>query len=445
VTASSPHAEQAVPRAGLGARVRELRIERGLTQAELAGERFSKEYVSQIELGKTRPTPDTIVWIARRLGVEHGYLETGIRADERERVEAAIARAEAAVEAGNWEDAIAEIEQAGGPLEPLALPRLEFRAILVESWARLYAGEPRLALDRLTRAQELVETVGFTDTDRAEVLFRLGCCRFKLNSISTATALFTEAYELATRTELPADRLRSHILGWRSRCHQRHRDWVAAREDVEHALELAERLNDRRMVAHTYFQASLVAERTGQWVLARSYAESAKAEYEEIADQVNVGKLLNNLGGLTFLLGKPEEAVSHLKEAFRVAVEVDNEVDAGYAVSSLAQVHQRIGENGLAEEEARRALALLGDRVEYLDEIGNAQLVLGRALLEQSRFDEADEAFGLAERSFSQISSASHVAAAWLAQGDLAARRGDDRAAAQLYRRAAEALQDFRF
>ncbi|MEX2464550.1 MAG: tetratricopeptide repeat protein, partial [Gaiellaceae bacterium] len=116
-----------------------------------------------------------------------------------------------------------------------------------------------------------------------------------------------------------------------------------------------------------------------------------------------------------------------------------------YAVSSLAQVHLRTGEFQLAEEQARHALELLDGREDVVDEIGNAQLVLGRALLEQERLDEADELFGLAEKSLGQVSSASHLAAAWVAQGDLAARRGDDRRAAQLYRRAAEALQDFRF
>jgi hypothetical protein len=37
------------------------------------------------------------------------------------------------------------------------------------------------------------------------------------------------------------------------------------------------------------------------------------------------------------------------------------------------------------------------------------------------------------------------MAAAWVAQGDLATHRGDDRRAARLYRRAAETLQDIRF
>jgi tetratricopeptide (TPR) repeat protein len=74
-----------------------------------------------------------------------------------------------------------------------------------------------------------------------------------------------------------------------------------------------------------------------------------------------------------------------------------------------------------------------------------AQLVLGRALLEQDRLDEADTAFKAAESAFDQLSSASHRAAAWIAQGDLAVKRGDDQLAARLYRTAAEALQDIRF
>jgi tetratricopeptide (TPR) repeat protein len=180
-------------------------------------------------------------------------------------------------------------------------------------------------------------------------------------------------------------------------------------------------------------------------VLARSHAENAKSLYEEIAHQANVGKLLNNLGGLNFLLGKPEEAKAYLKDAFRVALDVGSDLDAGFAVSSLAQVHLRTGELELAEEQARQAIQFLGGREDFVDEIGNVQLVLGRSLLEQGRLDEAADAFAEAETNFDQLSSASHRAAAWIARGDLAAKRGDDREAADLYRRAAEALQDFHF
>jgi tetratricopeptide (TPR) repeat protein len=432
-------------RTSLGDRVRQLRIAKGLTQTDLAGERFSKEYVSQIERGKTRPTGETVEWLAARLGVDQSFLETGVSSSERERVESVIARAEASLESNSYQDAIDELAGLGSALDSVAVPALQMRALLADSWGRMNVGEVREAIARLESARQLAEAPGFSDVDRAEILYRLGVCRYKLASIATAVALLSEALDLAERSGLPADRLRSNILGWRSRCYRRQRDWEAAREDVERALELAEGLNDRRTVAHHYFQASLIAERTGHWVLARSYAERAKSQYEELADQANVGKLLNNLGGLNFQLGKPQEAIRHLKDAYRVLLDVGSEADAGYVVSSLAQVHLRTGEAKLAEEQARHALELLGDRVDVLDEIGNAQLVLGRSLLDQDRLEEADEHFKAAEASFEQLSSVSHRAAAWVAQGDLAVRRGDDRHAAHLYRRAAEALQDFRF
>jgi tetratricopeptide (TPR) repeat protein len=432
-------------RAGLGDRVRQLRINRGLTQTDLAGERFSKEYLSQIERGKTRPTAETIEWLAARLGVDRSFLETGVSSSDRDRAESIVARAEAAIEGHEYDEAVQMLTAVVDSLKTASAPHLELRALLAESWARMYLSEIRTAIEILGRARDLAEGPEFTDVDRAEVLFRLGCCRWNLSSIATASALFSEALELAERSGLPSDRLRSHILGWRSRCHQRQRDWEAAREDVERALELAEALDDEKTIAHHYFQASLIAERKGQWVLARKYAEKAKGIYEKLADQVNASKLLNNLGGLNFLLGKPDEAVAYLKESFRVALEVGSPIAAAYAVSSLAQVHLRTDQPVLAEEQARHALELLGDRVEYIDEIGNAQLVLGRSLIDQGRLGEADEMLGRAETSFEQLSSASHRAAVWVAQGDLATRRGDDRGAAHLYRRAAETLQDFRF
>jgi hypothetical protein len=46
-------------------------------------------------------------------------------------------------------------------------------------------------------------------------------------------------------------------------------------------------------------------------------------------------------------------------------------------VSSLAQVHLGTGDVQLAEQQSRHAFALLGDRDDFVDEIGNVQIVLG--------------------------------------------------------------------
>jgi tetratricopeptide (TPR) repeat protein len=429
----------------LGERLRQLRLTAGLTQTELAGTRFSKEYVSQIERGKTRPTSATIVWLADQLGVDPGFLENGVSHDDRGRVEAALTRVEALLESEQNQEARDEAKRLLPGLRSRNLPELEVRALSTAAKAQIRLGDVRDAVELLQQARSIAEGAAFSDVERGEVLFLLGVCRYLLNSVSTAVGLFNEALALAERSGLPSDALRSNIFSWRARCWRRQRDLEAAREDVERALQLAQAVEDPRTIGAAYFQASLVAEREGHWVLARTYAERAKAAFEEIADRGNVARLTNNLGALNFLLDRPDEAIKHLKNAFRMALDVGSDGDAAQAVSSLAQVHLRLGDASLAEEQARHALSILEGREDFTDEFGNAQLVLGRALLEQGRLDEAEEAFQRAELSFEQLSSPSHRAAAWVARGDLATKRGDHEAAARLFRNAAETLQDFRF
>src|SRR5436190_238137 len=244
----------------LGERLRQLRVAAGFTQTELAGERCSKEYVSQIERGKTRPTRETVEWLAQRLGVDAGFLANGVSADERARVDAALSRADALVEARRNLEAIDVFVELRPSVQATGLPELEVRALSGEATVRMREGEVREAIQLLERA-----------------------------------------------------------------------------------LELAQGLNDRRTSADIFFQASIIADREGQWVLARSYAERARAIYEELADRQNLGRLMNNLGGINFLLGHPDEAITFLKDAFRLHLEIGSDADAARAINSLAQVHLRTG------------------------------------------------------------------------------------------------------
>ena len=429
----------------LGERVRTLRIASGLTQTQLAGERFSKEYISQIERGKTRPTATTIAWLAEQLGVDAAFLASGVSTEERARVEAELDRAEALSAAHDYEDALAAFRQVALAVEASGSAALEVRASTGEAWALQERGQVREAMDLLQRSRELVERREFSDVERADVLFRLGVCRYKLSSISTAVALFDEAFELAERSGHPCGLLRSDILQWRSRCRRRLRDYVAARDDAERALELAQDLGDRAAIARAYFQASLIAQREGHYVLSRSHAQRAKELYQSVNDERNVGRLHLMLGGLTLLLGDEDHAVEHLKASYSRALDADSPADAAQALEGIARVHLNRGEYDQADELARQSLALLHGREDYLHEVSPSQLVLGRALLERGRLDEAEECFRAADAAAEQMASISHRTEAWVALGDLATRRGDAREAARLYRNAAEALQEIRF
>ena len=358
--------------------------------------------------------------------------------------EEAVGVAEDALERNDYAGAVAVLAEARPVLGLDAPDELLVRALRAESWSRMELGELDQALALVQRLRAVVERPSFTDVDRADALFRLGCCRLLVARTSSAVELYTHALGLCDRTALSSDRLRALIHAWRSRCYRRQRDSEAARGDVERALELAEGLGDRRTIAHVYLEAALVAERAKQWLLARFYAEQAKELYEGFGDRPNVARLLTTLGTIDHVLGEDEEAVSSLTRAFDIALEAGREREAAEAVSALGRVELAAGDHGAAERSARRATELLEVLPDCREELGAALVVLGRAYLGQDRLEEAEVAFAFAERTLAADEAGGDPAAAWLAQGDLARARGLPEEAAERYRMAALALHNAR-
>src|SRR5688500_11449564 len=151
---------------GLGERLRQRRVAAGMTQTDLAGDRFSKEYVSQIERGKTRPTRETIDWLAGQLGVDAGFLANGVSADERGRVDAALARADALLEARRNDEALEEFESIRAAVLATGMAELEVRALSGEATVRMRQGEVREAIALLERARAASEGTAFSDVER---------------------------------------------------------------------------------------------------------------------------------------------------------------------------------------------------------------------------------------------------------------------------------------
>jgi transcriptional regulator with XRE-family HTH domain len=61
----------------IGARIRRLRLERGLSQREISGPGATYAYISRLEAGQRGPSLKTLRVIAAKLGVLAEYLERG--------------------------------------------------------------------------------------------------------------------------------------------------------------------------------------------------------------------------------------------------------------------------------------------------------------------------------------------------------------------------------
>jgi tetratricopeptide (TPR) repeat protein len=345
---------------------------------------------------------------------------------------------------GAAEDALArgDYDTALSVARALGAPRL--RCLRVEVSALLELGDVTAAE---IRANELVEHARSTAEphDVADALVHLGRSRYKAAAFPDAAALFSEALQECDRTALPADALRCDALGWRARCYRRMRLWAAAQTDIDLALAEARELGDDRLSANLTFQASLLAERTGQTMMAVAFAEQARELYERIGDQRSLARILNNLGGLNWLLDRTDVAFDLLRDAFELATEIGSTLDAAQAIASLAHVLLGDGQAPAAETAARYALELMEGREDYLEEQGNASLVLGRALLAQERFEDAEAALVVARSRFHEVSANSAIAATLIVLGDICRRSDRLGEAADRYREAADLLHDYRF
>ena len=85
----------------VGARLRRLRLERGLSQRQLASRGISYAYVSRIESGQRIPSVRAIRLLARRLGVTPEYLETGVDIAPVEALELRLSDAELRLRLGD--------------------------------------------------------------------------------------------------------------------------------------------------------------------------------------------------------------------------------------------------------------------------------------------------------------------------------------------------------
>lgn len=112
----------------IGQTIRRLRISQGLTQAELAGEHFSKSYISQLERGSVTPSLRALDILAERLGVPTTFFieATGQYASFLLKI------ATIAFFTGDIERARALAEEIGKNLEHLRMrERIEYQLLLI--------------------------------------------------------------------------------------------------------------------------------------------------------------------------------------------------------------------------------------------------------------------------------------------------------------------------
>ena len=185
----------------IGTRLRKARLQAGLTQRQLAGDRYSKAYVSALENGSSKPSMAALSYLATRLDISATVLLAG-EADPWTRLEGDVLLA-----SGRWQEALdiydrhlAEASGGGG--------RAELLRGRAEALARLDRGPEAAAAG--SEAAEIFDHLG-READAALARYWVACGEYLQGNAGEARrlseAILTEgARRPAGRTRLPPPR-----------------------------------------------------------------------------------------------------------------------------------------------------------------------------------------------------------------------------------------------
>jgi transcriptional regulator with XRE-family HTH domain len=419
----------------LGRRLKAIRVTRGLTQSDVAGDAMSVAYLSRMESGQRRPTAKMLVEIAHRLDVSVDELLGETAPREVDEIRLTLDYAELSLESGEAHEALTHVGTARERLESSPSDALNDRARFLGARALEALGRTDEALD------ELESLVG--DGRVAGVM--------RVNAGIALSRIYRESGDLGRAIDTGEHILSGLAESGLDSCDEAVQLTVTIaaayfeRGDSGHAVRIcraaiakAEALGSPTARASAYWNASAMQARRGDILNAAPLAERALALLSEGQDTRNLARLRTELGRLQLALDPPEvEQARHNLE--KAAEELD--------WSSAAPVDKAWTQLGLA-----RARFLAGDLAgsrELTAEVheisdGHAPLAAaearaleGQTYAAEGNMAKAAQTYQEAVLQLSAIGADRGAAQLWFDLADLLDEVGEAEAARDAYKRAA--------
>ncbi|HEX7069098.1 MAG TPA: tetratricopeptide repeat protein [Candidatus Limnocylindria bacterium] len=404
----------------IGQRIREARLRAGLTQQQLAGERYTKAYVSALETGIARPSMVALSYLSERLGFPASHF-----IDEAHPVWTRL-EVDMRLAAGDWQAA------ADGYRSLLAdagdeATRADLLRGLAEASARLDQGK-----DAIAAASEAVRIYAAAgrETDAALARYWLAYGLYQSDSeIDARSVLLALLDQVRSGLRVEPDfemRLLTSLAAVESRAGQPTR----ALTYLEEARGLAADLDDRRRAAFL-FNLAISYREIGDFEAAIRAGTQGMALYRAAGAIFESARIENDLALAYLATGQIERAHELAGDARRQIEDTGDERWMASVVDTEAQV-------ALARGNVDEALGLAAKARDYAQRSGNefaglmAMLTEARALRRAGRPVEAEARFGEAAalaRSSKAPNRLREVLREW---ADLRAESGDHRGAYEL-------------
>lgn len=321
----------------IGRRLREARLRRGISQRELAGERFTGQYVSMLERGVVKPSMTALNFLSERLGVAaRDLLDPPVQAWSRVEADLKLASGSVAEAADQYADLAAAAPSPSGRAEALLG--------MAEALCRLDRGADAIA--PAAEAIELFQSAG-RDIDAAWASYWLASAQYQSDNATEARDLLDGLLQ-RVRNGLevePGFNLRlltaiASVIGWTG-------DHQGALRYLEEGKQLIGGLDTRARAAYLCSLAQNY-KNAGDLEAAATTGLRSLALYAELGSELEVGVLYNHLA-LTYLrLGNVTRAREYAQQAAETASRLDDRRAQAWVRETLAEIALDSGDHAEA-------------------------------------------------------------------------------------------------
>ncbi|HEV3123063.1 MAG TPA: tetratricopeptide repeat protein [Candidatus Dormibacteraeota bacterium] len=344
-----PQTGAAIPQ--VGERIRRLRLQRGMSQSELAGGRLTKGFISQVESGRSHPSADSLRFIASRLAVPLTALMPGVELSQQQAF--LLRAAESELGLGNASAAQTHLDE----VEPLLTSPRE------RSWHLRMRGEARLLQSRADEAVEdgllafdLVATADAPE-EATRACNLLGKAHHVAGRLPAALLYFDRAAAFAEHRSV-GPVLRAMIHSNRGTTHMRLGDLAHALEAYDAARASAEDAEDLKQLAIAHMGLGEAARQRGDLPSAIASAERAVTLLERIELRQLQTQILHNIGDAYADLGDREQARAHQERALRAGRAMKDPYTVAHILDRLAVLDISDGNLEAARSEVTESIAL---------------------------------------------------------------------------------------
>lgn len=394
----------------IGQVIRQLRTDARLSQQELAGDLYTKAYVSQVEKGKVKPSKKALQHFAEVLGKPFLASMGAEETHEFQRIVALVDYARSLSRSGQFSDSLAQFREAMILSEEFRYPALKVKALIGLSQAYLEDRRFEQALEIGKEANRLARQLG-EPGEIAATLLQLASIFTAKGEEQDAVVAYEDGVRLIEHTQDPQQQATLiALLAGLGRLLGKMGFIDRAIGIFQQSASLAHHLDNLEYQAQSHMGIGLAHYRAGNYYEAMNHTRRAMTIYEMLDNtQVKVD-LLTYMAEAEAKLGHHREALQYYQDSLVIQI-------GERSVSHLDTLCRMAGLK-LKLSDAQGAWAILEEA--YALPLGSisvgqrARLALlkGQVKAAQSRWQEAQTAFSEAVQLLQDGGSVKHQALA---------------------------------